>query len=88
MSSVNLGKNALTVYSSKTVNQEVYDRKAAPHTFMKNQWVLEKSFDNLHKNTKLAAKYKGPFQIVRILRTIMSKLDYLREENLLFMQTN
>jgi hypothetical protein len=51
----------------QTVNQEVYDRKAAPHTFMKNQWVLEKSFDYLHKNTKLAAKYKGPFQIVRIL---------------------
>ena len=51
----------------QTVNQEVYDRKAAPHTFMKNQWVLEKSFDYLHKNTKLAAKYKGPFQILRIL---------------------
>jgi hypothetical protein len=51
----------------QTINQEVYDRKAAPHTFMKNQWVLEKSFDYLHKNTKLAAKYKGPFQIVRIL---------------------
>jgi hypothetical protein len=26
-----------------------------------------KSFDYLHKNTKLAAKYKGPFQIVRVL---------------------
>jgi hypothetical protein len=51
----------------QTINQEVYDRKGAPHTFMKNQWVLEKSFDYLHKNTKLAAKYKGPFQIVRIL---------------------
>jgi hypothetical protein len=51
----------------QTINQEVYDCKVAPHTFMKNQWVLEKSFDYLHKNTKLAAKYKGPFQIVRIL---------------------
>jgi hypothetical protein len=37
----------------QTINQEVYDREAAPHTFMKNQWVLEKSFDYLHKNTKL-----------------------------------
>ncbi len=23
----------------QTINQEVYDRKAAPHTCMKNQWV-------------------------------------------------
>jgi hypothetical protein len=51
----------------QTINQEVYDCKAAPHTFMKNQWVLEKSFDYLHKNTLLAAKYKGLFQIVRVL---------------------
>jgi hypothetical protein len=72
----------------QTINQEVYDCKAAPHTSMKNQWVLEKSFDYLHKNTKLAAKYKGPFQIREFCRTIVLKLDYLREENLLFMQTN
>jgi hypothetical protein len=51
----------------QTINQEVYDHKAAPHTFMKNQWVLEKGFDYLHKNTKLVAKYKGPYWIVRVL---------------------
>jgi hypothetical protein len=51
----------------QTVNQEVYDCKATPHTFMKNQWGLEKNYDYLHKNTKLAAKYKGPYQIVRVL---------------------
>jgi hypothetical protein len=48
-------------------NNQVSDRKAAPHNFMKNQWVLEKSFEYLHKNTKLAAKYKGPYQFVRVL---------------------
>jgi hypothetical protein len=41
--------------------------KAAPHTFMKNQWELEKNFDYFHKNTKLAAKYTGPYQIVKVL---------------------
>ncbi len=28
----------------QTINEEVYDRKVAPHTFMKSQWVLEKKF--------------------------------------------
>jgi hypothetical protein len=32
------------------VNQEVYDQKVAPHTFIKNQWALEKKFNYLHKN--------------------------------------
>jgi hypothetical protein len=52
---------------SSTINQEVYDCKVAPHTFMKNQWVLEKNYNYLHKNTKLVAKHKGPYQIVRVL---------------------
>jgi hypothetical protein len=51
----------------QTINQEVYDRKAMPHTFAKNQWVLENNYDFLPKNTKLAAKYNGPYQIVRVL---------------------
>ncbi len=33
---------------------------------MKNQWVLEKNFDYFHKNTKLAAKYKSPYQIITV----------------------
>jgi len=48
------------------VNQEVYDQKVAPHTFIKNQWALEKKFNYLHKNTKLGAKYNGQFQILRV----------------------
>jgi hypothetical protein len=52
----------------QTINQEEYDRKAEPHTFKKNHWVLEKRFNYLHKKkTKLAAKYKGPFKILRVL---------------------
>jgi hypothetical protein len=45
----------------QTINQEVYDRKAAPHTLMKNQWVLEKSFEYLHKNKKIGGKIQRTF---------------------------
>jgi hypothetical protein len=30
--------------SQSGVNQEEYDRKAEPHTFIKNQWVFIKKF--------------------------------------------
>jgi hypothetical protein len=67
----------------QTINQEVYDRKVAPHTFMKNQWVLEKSFDYLHKNTKLAAEYKGPF--VGVLQPNNDEIRLSARRDLLFM---
>ena len=48
-------------------NQEFYDRQAAPHEFHKDQWVLMKNFEYLHKNTKLAEKYKGPYKIIKMV---------------------
>jgi hypothetical protein len=51
----------------QSINREVYECKVAPHSCMKYQRVWEKRFDYAHKNTKLAAKYKDPYQIVRVL---------------------
>ena len=44
--------------------QEQFNRKAQPHSFVPNQWVLLRDFNVLCKNAKLAPKWKGPFKII------------------------
>jgi transposase InsO family protein len=43
-----------------------HDRKAQPHQFRETQWVLLDEHSFLGKNTKLAPKYSGPHQIVKV----------------------
>lgn len=49
--------------------QQQYDRKAAPHDFEVNQWVLLQENYFLNKNAKLSEKYSGPFKIVQLKGT-------------------
>jgi hypothetical protein len=46
--------------------KEFYDRKSAPHNFRSGQWVLLDEHSFLHKNTKLAPKFTGPYQIIKL----------------------
>ena len=46
--------------------QEQFNRKAQPHSFAPNQWVLLRDFTILGKNAKLAPKWKGLFKIISL----------------------
>jgi hypothetical protein len=46
--------------------KEFHDRKGAPHNFISGQWVLLDEHSFLHKNTKLAPKFSGPHQIIKL----------------------
>ena len=46
--------------------QEQFNRKAQPHSFAPNQWVLLRDFTVLGQNAKLAPKWKGPFKIISL----------------------
>ena len=46
--------------------KEFHDRKGAPHSFRNGQWILMDEHSFLHKNTKLAPKFSGPHQIIRL----------------------
>ena len=52
-------------YATSTM-QEQFNRKAQPHSFAPNQWVLLRDFTILGKNAKLAPKWKGPFKIISL----------------------
>ena len=47
-------------------NRKIYDRQAQPHDYHKGQYVLLKEENFLHKNRKLAMKYKGPYEIIKV----------------------
>ena len=65
----------------QNLNQEYYDRHCAPHQFIKNQWVLLKSKNFAHKNRKLAEKYKGPNQIVKLIESNNVEIKINRKRN-------
>ena len=48
------------------INREVYDRQSKPHQFQKGQFVLLKVENFLNKNRKLAERYEGPYQIIKL----------------------
>ena len=46
--------------------QEQFNRKAQPHNFATKQWVLLRDFTVFGKNSKLAPKWKGLYQIISL----------------------
>ena len=67
----------------QNLNQEYYDRHCAPHEFKKDQWVLLKSNNFAHKNRKLAEKYDGPYQIVKLKESNNVEIKINRKRNLI-----
>ena len=49
--------------------QKQFNRKAQPHSFAPNQWILLRDFNILGKNAKLSTKWKGPFKIISLKGT-------------------